>query len=55
MAYQPQGRKEVVEAVVIAALSAAVSGLVGWGLESLKAAQKTAAEKAKGREDRANG
>lgn len=32
-----QGRKEIGEAVLIAGLSALVSGLVNWGIERLKA------------------
>lgn len=31
-----QGKKEVLEAVLIAALVTTVTGLIGWGLEHLK-------------------
>lgn len=31
-----QGRKEIAEAVAIAALCTLVSGLITWGIESLK-------------------
>lgn len=35
-AYEAQGRKEVVEAVVIAALSALATGLVNWAVDAAK-------------------
>lgn len=35
-----QGRKEIAEAVVIAALCTLASGLITWGIESLKSSFK---------------
>ncbi len=35
-----QGRKEVGEAVLIAGLTALVTGLVSWGIEKLKQRKK---------------
>jgi hypothetical protein len=35
-----QGRKEIAEAVVIAALCTLASGLITWGLETLKSSVK---------------
>lgn len=36
MTYDPQGKKEVIEAVTIAALGAVATGLINWGLEVAK-------------------
>lgn len=41
---ETQGRKEVCEAVLIAALSALATGLINWGVESAKAAAKRSQE-----------
>jgi len=35
-----QGRKEIAEAVLIAALTTLVGGLITWGLEALKGSVK---------------
>jgi membrane protein YqaA with SNARE-associated domain len=37
MKVEPDGKREVAEAVLIAAFSALVSGLVNWGLDRAKA------------------
>ena len=34
--YEAQGAKEIGQAVVIAALSALATGLINWGIETLK-------------------
>ncbi len=43
---ETQGRKEVAEAVVIAALSALATGLINWGVETAKAKAAKRAEEA---------
>lgn len=42
-----EGFKEVREAVAIAALTALATGLINWGIETMKAKQKKAAEREK--------
>lgn len=41
---ETQGRKEVAEAVIIAALSALATGLINWGVETAKARAARKAE-----------
>lgn len=34
--FEPHGRKEIAEAVLVAALVAVTEGLIAWGLEALR-------------------
>jgi len=48
---QTSGRKEVVEAVIIAALTTAVASLVQWGVSSLQTKAETTKRKKKKRKE----
>lgn len=52
MQFQPQGKKEVAEAVTIAALSALATGVIGWALETLKKRAASREKRAASREKR---
>ena len=45
MPFQPNGRKEIKEAVIVAALSAAIGGMINLGIEEFKEWKRKRAEK----------
>jgi hypothetical protein len=51
--YEPHGRKEIAEAVAVAALVALAEGLVHWGLRALEESAARRAKQARKRAKRA--